>query len=247
MQLSWQEMVAYLNACTNVYIHYVDFGTYYAIEAANGPFVVKCSIQKSETTDCTDFETNWKSKCNKPYNLAVDIDGAQIVNPKFAGSGRGYQSLNFELHLGKRDEFYCKNYKLEDVPFFSVLNYKSETELLQPEDDESLIVKTEVILAPQFDYDIQGFCLYQNAQPTTDIKMWAVMVPFLPVEYGGPKEVISGLCLDDAPWGVGFMDYVGDSATTMKYQGPGSNEMMLIFRMPAGTQHKIMGELFWYV
>jgi hypothetical protein len=230
----------------NFYLQALAVDEKWILAVANGPFYNYCEIEHSDTVSKADFEADWLPRSNKNYNLAVDRDGAQIVNPKFAGDGRGYQSLHFEMTLGSKN-FYCKNYKLEDVDFIQVLHYKSETELLAEGDPESLIVKSVVILQPTFDYDIQGFCLYQKVQPVDDIKMWAVMVPFLPPEYGGPKELISGACLDDSPYGVNFLDYVGDSATTMKNMGPGTNEMMLIFRFPAGTTHKVMGELFWYV
>lgn len=226
---------------------FVEDNTLYKLFAFDGPMQVTCLLNKDSSDETTDFEDNFKSSFNFRLEPQKDADGAQIVNPKFAGQGRTYQSLHFELTLGKSDDFVCKNYKLEDNTFVSFYHYKSEEELLEPGDADSLITKSVLILAPQFDYDIQGFCLYQKAQPTTPIKMWAVMVPFLPPEYGGPKELISCVELSDSPFGVNFLDYVGDSATTMKYQGQGSNEMMLVFRFPPGTQHKVMGEIFWYV
>ena len=234
-------------ASKSLLVQYVEGADRYYVLAFDEYYGIQCDLMFGSEADTVDFETNYKTSANATLGFKRDADGAQVVNPKFAGEGRTYQSLHFELTLGKKNDFFCKNFNLVDNSFIQVLHYKTETDLLEEGDSESLIVKTLVTLAPNFDYDIQGFCLYQKVAPITDIRMWAVMVPFLPPEYGGPKELISGACLDDSPYGVNFLDYVGDSATTMKYQGPGTNEMSLIFRFPTGTNHKVMGELFWYV
>ena len=246
MNLTWPQFKALLLSMNNFYLQALVVDDRWILSVANGPFFNHCTIEHSNTVDKADFEADWLPRSNKNYNLAVDQDGAQIVNPKFAGEGRAYQSLHFEMTLGKK-AFYCKGSDLVDKNYIVVTHYKSETEVLEEGDSEALIVKSVVLLVPPFDYDIQGFCLYQKTQPATDIRMWATMVPFLPVDYGGPKELIVGANLSISPYGVNFLDYVGDSATTIKNLGPGTHEMSLTFRFPAGTDHKVMGELFWYV
>lgn len=39
--------------------------SYYLLLAENGPIVYRCDLQKDSSSDQTDFETNFKSNCNK--------------------------------------------------------------------------------------------------------------------------------------------------------------------------------------
>ena len=227
-------------------IQWIDLGFSYHTKCFDSYFVVECDLVKG-TGECTDFEENFKNIGNKRLGLITDEDGAQVTNPKFAGSGRSYNSLHFESTLGIAGSMYCKDRNGGDLSYVQAWTKKSDGSTITDPADNALAVETIILLNPEFSYDIQGFCLYQSAQPSSDIRMWGVLAPFAPVEYGGQKEVITGCNLAMAPYGLTFSDYVGDSATSVKYLGAGSNEMMLIFKHGENTSHKIMGELFWYI
>lgn len=240
IRVTWDE-IKDLSVQTKTPLRYVLRNSVYIITLENWAW---CKINQS---DATEFEADFKPTANQPFNFSKDEDGAQIVNPKFAGSGRGYNSLHLEARIGVAGSLYCKDRNGADLPYVIMWTEKADGSVITDPSDISLAEVTKIILSPTFDYDIQGFCLYQTSRPTTDVRMWAVLAPFAPVEYGGQKEVITGLNLKLSPYDKTFMDYVGDSATPVKYLGAGSNEQMLVFRHPQATDHKIMGELFWYV
>lgn len=247
MDAPWQTFKTHHVVPKKLPLQYFDFDSHYMILAFDGPLEIRSRVEKDSGADCLDFEENFLPTVNQRLGPIVDEDGAQIINPKFAGSGRAYNSLHFEVTIGIAGSLYCKDRNGDNLSFVQSWTKKPDGSTITDPADNALAVETVVLLGPQFDYDIQGFCLYQNTRPATDIRMWGVLAPFAPVEYGGQKEVITGVNLRLSPYDKTFMDYVGDSATPVKYLGPGSNEQMLIFKHEAGTSHKVMGELFWYV
>jgi hypothetical protein len=95
---------------------------------------------------------------------------------------------------------------------------------------------------------VQGFCVYQAAQPATNIYLSAVMAHNVPEEYGGSKVAIRGCNLKYANYGNRETDWVGDSASVITYDPVYySHWNILKIYHDAGVQHSIMVEVVWYV
>ena len=173
-----------------------------------------------------------------------DKDGAAISSVKYAQDGRKYQSLHFEITIGQPGTLYCKDKDGNDITFLTSSFQDSDNQ--ETENSEECVL-TCVSLNPAFNFDIQGFCIYQKTQAATDIRVKSMGLPNIPTEYGGQHPFILNLNLKYAPYGTHFMDYVGDSATTLEYSGAGTTEMNLCFEHAVSTNHTVMCEVFWYI
>lgn len=247
MDLSWSEFKTYLSNKTNAQKHYVELEDAYIIEAINGPFRINCIISKG-TSDATDFTTNYQVAWDKDWGLKLDTDNAQIVNPKLATEGRSYQSIFATLTTAKYNGVIAKDENNQNDTQFVCRIYDANGDEITSSANESQAVLTTVEWEPTVAYDIQGFCLYQKAQPTTDIFLNVIAAHHIPAAYGGSKVAIKGCNLRFAPYGARESDWVGDSTSAIALDTTYySHHQILKLYHNAGVQHEAMLEVIWYV
>lgn len=226
---------------------YVEDTLNYYLYCFDGGFTLECSLAKDASSDTVDFEDNYKDNFNLPIEI-IDSDGATIVNPKLATQGRGYQSLFAWTTIGKYDGMKCRDENNNLTSMFTQKIYNAAGDEITSALDEGTAVKTEIEFKPDRSYDIQGFCVYQKEQPTTNIFVNCISAHHVPAEYGGSRVAIRGCNLRNAPFGAREMDWVGDSTTAVNYDPTylSHEHLMRIFH-DAGVQHNIMIEVIWYV
>lgn len=227
-------------------IQWIDLGYSYHAKCFDSMFVLECDILK-DTDEGTDFELNFKDNGNKKI-CNLDSDGAQIVNPKLATLGRVYQSMFCTLITSKYSGVIAKNPDNTDNTQFLHKIYNAAGALITDSTNENLATLTTLEWRPTTGYDIQGFCVYQQTPPTTDIFLNGVMAHNVPAEYGGSKVSIRGCNMRYANYGNRETDWVGDSASVVDLDNTYySHWNILKIYHNAGVQHPFMVEVVWYV
>jgi hypothetical protein len=75
MLVNWDVFKTFINS--NISVQSIDLDRSYWLKLFNGPFEIECNINK-DTDECTDFETNFKSHCNKIIKSTVLTEPANI-------------------------------------------------------------------------------------------------------------------------------------------------------------------------
>lgn len=247
IDLSWTQFKNFVTD-KNLQPQYVEDNLLYKLFAFDGPMSVTCLLNKDESSDTVDFETNMMPSANQRLEPQKDTDGAQIINPKLATSGRVYQSMFCTLTTSKYGGVIAKNPDNTSNGQFVYKIYDVNGDEITSGTNENDAVLTTLEWQPATGYDIQGFCVYQQSQPTTDIYLNAVMAHSVPAEYGGSKIAIRGCNLKYANYGNRETDWVGDSASVIAYDGTYySHWNILKIYHNTGVQHNIMVEVVWYV
>ena len=91
-KISWTQLKAFYLANTACFLNYIDMGGSYFIWAVfhDNKFYIPNLVKN--TTDATDFETNYKSKCNKQNDLSAT--GSLIVEPSIYTGPVGSKSIS---------------------------------------------------------------------------------------------------------------------------------------------------------
>jgi hypothetical protein len=245
MLVSW-DIIKDFSLTRGTPIQWIDLGYSYHTKCFDSFFVLECDLNKG-TEECTDFEDNFKNNGNKKINQ-TDSDGAQIINPKLATLGRVYQSMFCTLTTAKYSGVVAKNPDNTTNSQFVYKIYDSAGDEITDGINEADAVLTTLEWRPDSSYDIQGFCVYQQTQPTADIFLSGIMAHNIPAEYGGSKVAIRGCNIKYANYGNRETDWVGDSASVIQYDGTYfSHWNILKIYHGAGVQHDFMVEVVWYV
>ena len=246
MLVSW-EILKDFSLTRKSSIQWIDLGYSYHTKCFDSAFVVECDLNKG-TDDCIDFEANFKDTSNQKLDYKTDVDGAQIINPKFATSGRVYQSMFCSLETSKHNSLVSKDVDNGSNDQFVFKIYDVNGSEIMSGANESAAVLTTLEWRPTVGYDIQGFCIYQQTQPASDIYLNAIMAHNVPAAYGGSKVVIRGCNLKYGNYGNREMDWVGDSASVVDLDNTYYSHWNIVkIYHNAGVQHPIMVEVVWYV
>lgn len=247
MNLTWLQFKTLLQGMSNFYLQAIRLDDKWALAVANGPFFSYCNIEDSDNISKEDFELNWLSKANKNYNLAVDADGAQITNPKLAGEGTGYQATFLQFKTSDPNSMESYDWNFQPLPVASMKIYDATGNELAPE-NKAQAVCTVLTVAQTKTFYIQGFTIQQKTQPTEKVILCAAFAPHIPKRYGGCKEVIQGCDLRMAPYDKREIDWVGDSASEVKFDSNYFSHVMALKLMhPPGFEHHLQCEVIWYV
>jgi len=131
----------------------------------------------------------------KSIPSALDSDGVPLSRTKVTQTGWHYQIHCIEFDTGLLNSKYNKDINGNDLGFLTVKYYDANNvELVagtQLELTENC-VKTVATWEPGYDIDIVGGLLLQDTRPTTNVRMWVVAVPDVPVQYGGSVPFAQG-------------------------------------------------------
>lgn len=226
----------------------IDEDTRYVVVAFDGPLHLECELARDGNENTVDFETNFKNTANKKIGLLTDTENAQVVNPKLAGSGRRYVATFMNFSTSDLSSVVSKEWDQSDTGYASIKLYDASGAEITDNANKGNATTTILTVGNTKDCDIQGFCLYQSAQPTVDVYLYGAIAPHIPKQYGGTVECIQACNLRYANFGNREMDWVGDSASTVKYDPVYfSHLMQLKITHPAGFTHHLQCEVIWYV
>jgi len=112
-KISWTQMKAFYSANTGCFLNYIDMGSSYLIWMMfNEQKFYIPSLVKS-TADATDFETNYKSKCNKQNDLSAT--GSLLVEQSIHTGPVGSKALSMAtVDLTDRTSWYQKSIQVVD-------------------------------------------------------------------------------------------------------------------------------------
>jgi hypothetical protein len=217
-------------------IQWVELDRSYSLVAIDGPFRLECSVDK-DTDECVDFETNFKIIGNKSFS---DIDGTPVSRLKATKRGWIYAMVSIECATATLGSIYSKLPDGSDRTGFTYRIYDINNVEITDPINEINAIKTVVDFEPIFDYEIIGGQLQQREKPSSDIRVWIVAAPDIPVNYGGSKEMIGGInliYLDPAD----KINADGRVAKLIPYDPVyHSGKLRLILIHDAGVKHEFM-------
>lgn len=112
-KISWTQMKAFYLANTGCFLNYIDMGSNYFIWAVfnENKFYIPSLVKG--TTESTDFETNYKSKCNKQNDLSST--GSLLVEHSIYTGPVGSKSISLvTCDLTDRTSWYQKSVQVAD-------------------------------------------------------------------------------------------------------------------------------------
>jgi hypothetical protein len=193
------------------------------------------AVVNNGTIDIKDINAaiNWLKDI---VTTQVDSDNASLSRIKQAPTGYTYilKAIDFSTSTAAGlYNFDTKGNDFGDV----VISFKdvTGTVLTDPAAISANCVMTIVDFEPKFDYYLIGGSVKIIQTPTTDLRMWVIMAPDIPVSYGGSKALVCN---------VNFkfiqpndkVDADGRAAKQLSYSATNhSNKMRFIFKHNAGA------------
>ena len=128
--------------------------------------------------------------------IPKDSDGSPLYRSKITTTGWSYQSHGLEFTTGQLDSIYSKKSDGTAYNFSTIKCYDiNGTELTTQGQCDLAATKTVIDWEPTYDYELIGGLIKMTYQPTSDMRLWVVGVPDVPIQYGGNKEFVSNLNL----------------------------------------------------
>lgn len=198
MKSQWVDFKAFVNA-RYLSIQYIEDANFYYLKALDSAFTLECDLDKNptDTTDLTDFVTNYKAKGNQSFS---DIDGIPFSRLKASKKGWSFWAIPIELTTSTLGgSVYLKDNAGTDIPGVTCKIYDggnaeiTTAGLLNA--NLNTCVKTVLDFEPAFDYEMIGGALRINSNPAQDMRLWIVGAPDIPANMGGSKEFASGVNL----------------------------------------------------
>ena len=179
-------------------------------------------------------------------DLEIDEQGRQVSRIAAGKKGWSYIAHPFEFETSKFSSLYSKKYDNTDrndvtIKFYDSNNDEVTTPGLSNVNEET-IVKTVITWKPNYDYELIAGSVRQNAQATSDIRLW-VLGGILELGSSYIKEFAGGLNLryiganEELKTDGRASKYMKKDITGISYQG---NQIQLIVKHDAGVHHKIM-------
>lgn len=170
-----------------------------------------------------------------------DSDNVHLSRTKVAPTGWHYQLMSFEVVTSKKDSLFCKDAEDTDLGLVSVKFYNSEDEDISNEDQSVLdtdCVKTVVDFEATFDIEIFGGILHHEGSPASDVRVWIVAAPEIPVELGGKVHFFNGGLNLKYITSAEAVKTDGKVPKKIKYDPDyHSGALRLIIKHPAGLKH----------
>lgn len=199
ISIGWTDFRAFIVAKA-VSPQYIQTNDTYYLFAFDYPMAVACVLPMDNSSDQTDFETNFKPTANKKLKT-TDTDGSDLSRFKLAPTGWTFQDHSFEFTTGTLDSVYSKKCDGTDFNFCTLAFYEESTPGI-----ETLIsgvnlnqgyldlhcTKTVIDWEPTHDYDVIGGELTALSATPLDVRIWVMVVPDIPAIYGGSKELLVG-------------------------------------------------------
>jgi len=243
INLTWVDLKAFMAARNSSLSAFLSAERYILI-ATDGK-IQATSLLKTEG-DIADYLANYASLANI---TSSDASGREIITGGLAPRGWTFQFLCFEVETSKLAAIICKDYKGVDVSGLTAKFFNSsDVELVagtQAELDANCTT-TQVDFFPTYDYMIIGGGIIQKTVPSTDMRIWVVVVPDIAAASGGSKELIINMNIDyfDSKYEWKLDGRVGK---LLKYHASlKTNKMRMIVKHDTGVKHKVMINYEYY-
>jgi hypothetical protein len=193
IQVNWTDFKSFIDS-RSLPIQYIEFPKEYYLVGIDGPFQIKCLLDRAPTnnTDLLDFENNYKAVGNTSF---TDSNGAPLSRTKITRTGWHFQLHGVEFCTSQLNSTFNEDKDGNDLGFTTLKFYNSSNVELtagtQAELDANCI-KTVLTWEPTEDIEIIGGVLEQPTPPTTNMRLWATAIPDLTPAQGGSVPFTTG-------------------------------------------------------
>jgi hypothetical protein len=192
----------------------------------------------SGTTNFTDVDL--AISYLKDILLQEDADGAQIVRTKAAKKGWTYAAIPIEFTTSKFDSCISELVDGTTRSGFTFKIYDDQDAEITSSANEANAVRAVIEWEPTYDYEVIGGQLQQHTEPTTNMRVWIIGVPDIPVGSGGSKEMVGGINLKY----IDPSDKVQTDGRASKYMSYDAvnhtNKLQLTIKHDVGIIHDLM-------
>ena len=241
-KVNWSQLKSFVDS-RSLNVQFLEFDNSYWINAIDGQFSLTCELDKSpsDTTDLDDFEANYKAIGNTVIE-PTDTDGAKLNRTKITRSGWHYQCHGIEFTSSLLSSLHNTDVADTDLGFGTIKFYNSsDAELTTQVDIDNNCVKTVIDWEAQYDIDVIGGLIFQEAPPTSNVRIWVTAAPDIPVASGGSVPFCQGGVNAKLMGSGQIYDIDGKTAKTMPYTpGFGTNKFRVTMRHNAGYRHEMM-------
>lgn len=236
--VDWADFKSYYDATVGV-LHYIDSTNHYKCYSHNGDFSIFCTVNKDGGADVTDFEANYKDEGNISLN---DTSGRPLTRVAATTSGWHFEALNVAVETSVLNSNCSEDVGGTEIPVSTLKFYDDQDAELTIQDDiDTDCVKTVMTIQIPMDVDLIGGMVYQNAKPTSSVRMWVVVAQGLP---GGDKRMVTDLDLYHVPEII----YDGKAALRVIHDPVyNSNTFTCTFKHSVGFKHKLMIAFEYFV
>lgn len=126
-----------------------------------------------------------------------DSDGALIIRPKVTKSGRIFQARCIEIVTSEKGSAHAVDWDGNEVAGEMALRFFDKDGVDITSSDQSVLddncCMTELDVNFAFNYDVFRARVYILEETSEDCRIWCRMVPSVPAEFGGSKEMLRAL------------------------------------------------------
>lgn len=229
-------------------MRYVETSSNYYLIAADAYFKLECELDKVvDTTDISDFETNYKANANQK---TVDVSGRSLVRQASTVEGWTYLAPFMEITLGAATSVYFKDYKGNNRYTTTIKHYDAAFggNVVAPASYLTSALRTEITVRGIPDYDIISGAIFNNALATPNVRVYmviGVINPSTEVEVS-TKEMVGGCNLK---YFNGIYNFDGRSSKYMQQDlglGMDANQVRIIMQHDLAAAHNFMIEFEYY-
>lgn len=149
------------------------------------------------------------------------------------------RTLGIEFKTSNLDGIRCEDFAGNAYPFFTYTLFDDEGDEITDPANQGNAVETRIDFEPPFDYYLKNAKVYQYATLESDLRVWLVFAPDIPLEYGGSYEVGSNINLKYIISGSNI-DFVVDGEALLNYDSENhTSKIRGIFKHSAGLQHEL--------
>lgn len=200
------------------------------------------TFQSFVKTDNSDYTTTYKPLA-KPKLAQLDAEGAETQRLKVARPGSAYLMLPIEIETSTLSGLVAEDYSGNTRNFIVHKFYDTNNVEITDPQNENSIVKLVLDIEAPYDIEVIGGFVHQGTRPSSPLRVFSIIAPDIPTNYGGSIEMVGGVNLQ-------FIDSVkvdGRAAKPLKYSSQyHSNKIRFIFKHSAGLKHKLMITLEYF-
>jgi len=228
VSIDWTTMKGILSNTLGAFLNYIDLGTSYYlwITLKSNRFYLPSLLKN--TTDATDFETNYKANCNVPEAAEVRI--------RTCAYGRKQHSRYISFTTASQNTYTNNNALGVDWGDVTYIMLDATNAITTT---NANAVQTWIDWMPNYSYEVRGGQVFVPTTLTGDVDAWELHVigaPDIPSSYGGNVPFVSNPHLKWCLGGVVDEDCSLDPATVTYYPGMPANKIRFIIKHPAGEQ-----------
>lgn len=181
--VTWSNIKTFFQANSGSYLNYIDLDDYYYIWLCYRQQKLYIPMLTKNTSDATDFETNFKLLCN-----IAQAPEARLSTCRY---GRKLHSRYISFYTATTDGYNNDNYLDVDQGDVTYIMIDADRNVTT---NESLCKETWIDFEPQYSLEIAGGDICIPATLPGDQDAWALHVigaPDYPVQYGGSVQFIA--------------------------------------------------------